>query len=67
MFANIFKLEINSQEHFGNYSSEKYPHRQEAKERGKKRREEGYYRIFLGNPHPGMPRTPLDHALEYQI
>jgi hypothetical protein len=30
MFANIFKLEINSQEHFGNYSSEKHSHRQEA-------------------------------------
>ncbi len=35
MFVNIFKLEINSQEHFGNYSSEKHSHRQEAEERRK--------------------------------
>jgi len=51
MFANISMLEINSQEHFGKFSSEN------IRTRKKEKREEGYYGIFLGNPHLGMPRT----------
>ncbi|GEM_PF-6339068 len=57
MFANISILEINSQEHFGDYSSENIRTRQKERRKEKKRREEGYYRIFSKNPHLGMPRT----------